>query len=132
MVGFQRFKRAILTITLTPILWDMGGFARAQDSLPFDTVLEPATSQEEPDPNKPRPAGAINTQITATEPLAPRLTNGWVGRSVGELVDELVNYGWLVVTETPSLVQLDRHNQSLDLHIDRSRGAVIEVEMVSP
>jgi hypothetical protein len=29
-------------------------------------------------------------------------------------------------------VQLDRNNQSLDLHVDRRRGAVIEVEMVSP
>jgi len=78
------------------------------------------------------PSSSTNTPITATEPLTSRLTNGWVGRLVGELVDELVDYGWLVVTETPSLVQLDRHNQSLDLHVDRSRGAVIEVEVVSP
>jgi len=131
MVSFQLIQKVVFTITLVPILLNMGSFTRAQDSLPFDTILEPAVNSTETDA-KPRQAGATRTQITATEPITPRLTNGWVGRSVGELVDELVDYGWLVVTETPSLVQLDRHHQSLDLHINRRRGTVVEVEVFSP
>lgn len=131
MVACQRFQRAILAITLTSVLWGTGGFTRAQDSLPFDTVLEPTTNPGEVSP-KPRQAGAIHTQISATEPLAPRLTNRWIGRPADELIIELVEAGWLVVTETPSLVQLDRDHQGLDLHIDRSRGAVVEVEIMSP
>lgn|GEM_PF-1914499 len=130
MVRLQRIQRAFFTLTFTLILSQGGGPIGAQDSLPFDTVLDSAVSPAEP--ARMNPSSSTNTPITATEPLTSRLTNGWVGRLVGELVDELVDYGWLVVTETPSLVQLDRHNQSLDLHVDRSRGAVIEVEVVSP
>lgn len=130
MVRLQRIQRAFFTLTFTLILSRGGVPIGAQDSLPFDTVLDSAVSPAEP--ARINPSSSTNTPITATESLTSRLTNGWIGRPVGELVDELVDYGWLVVTETPSLVQLDRHNQSLDLHVDRSRGAVIEVELVSP
>lgn len=130
MVHLQRSQIALFTLTFSMIVLHGNSPIGAQDSLPFDTVLDSAVSPVEP--AQVNPYSSTNIPITATEPLTLRLTNGWLGRPVGELVDELVDYGWLVVTETPSLVQLDRHNQSLDLHVDRSRGAVIEVEVVSP
>ncbi len=128
MVHFSRVPGVLFTLTFTLMLGQGGGPIRAQDALPFDTVLEPEVQPAEPQ-TQPRTAGS---QITATEPLSPHLTKGWIGLPVDELVEELVNYGWLVMTETPSLVQLDRYNQSLDLHVNRSRRTVIEVEVISP
>ena len=133
MVRLKRIQRVLFALPFPLILSLVGDPIRAQDSLPFDTVLDEVVSPAAPETqSRVSPSSPTDTPITATEPLSPRLTKGWIGRSVGELVDELVDYGWLVVTETPSLVQLDRNNQSLDLHVDRRRGAVIEVDMVSP
>lgn len=133
MVRLKRIQRVLFALSLPLILPLVGDPIRAQDSLPFDTVLDEMISPAAPETQaRVSPSSSINTPITATEPLTPRFANGWIGRPVGELVDELVDYGWLVVTETPSLVQLDRNHQSLDLHVDRSRGAVVGVEVVSP
>jgi Spy/CpxP family protein refolding chaperone len=64
--------------------------------------------------------------LAQVEPL-PFPTN-LIGQSASDTVAELVADGWTLSVRTPSLVQLDRDDMSLDLTVDRS-GSIDEATL---
>jgi hypothetical protein len=60
---------------------------------------------------------------------SPDVTNFLVGRKVDAVISELERDGWMVITQTPGLVQLDRGQMGLDLTIDNTTREVIQAEL---
>ncbi|MGF1570549.1 MAG: hypothetical protein ACFCVD_21145 [Nodosilinea sp.] len=124
----------------------LGSPAQAQDSIPFDTDVanDPpaaeARSEDLPDLSLPVPSAPPESSLESVptpsrEAVAPGqaivdFASFLMGQDVDAVVSALEQDGWVVVTRTPQLVELDRGQQGINLDIEGTTGAVVTVEVV--
>ncbi|NJL44796.1 MAG: hypothetical protein HC922_01720 [Leptolyngbyaceae cyanobacterium SM2_3_12] len=82
-----------------------------------------------PDMSLPQPSQPLEEAMTPAPPTAD-LSTGLVGQNIDAVMPMLEQAGWMVVTRTPQLIQLDRDGQGLDLGIEGSTGEVMEAELI--
>lgn len=89
-----------------------------------------AISTEEGSPNLADPPSEITSPAAEDPATAHDLTSFLVGQSRDTVIAMLRQDGWMVIAQTPRMVQLNRGNLGLDLVLDGTTGRVIDVDLL--
>ena len=94
----------------------------------------PAAADDLPDLSEPPPEMSTeegpNQDVPAADLPVQELESFLVGQDAETAVSMLERDGWIVIAQTPRLIQLDRGQLGLDLNIDGTTGKVVEAVLV--
>lgn len=91
----------------------------------------PPTAQAEPTPSTPlAPDISPATDDTADPDATPDFPSNLIGHNLNAVIPRLEERGWIVVTRTPGLAQLDRNQLGLDLTFDSGTGEITDATLV--
>jgi hypothetical protein len=78
------------------------------------------------DPTGPMPPAETRPSDVSPQDMATFL----IGQDTETAIAMLEQDGWVVVAQTPGLVQLDRGQMGLDLEVDNTTGKVIGIDLI--
>jgi hypothetical protein len=83
-------------------------------------------------PSLPEPSDSMPPAEAMPAEVSPQnLENFLLGQDTDTAVAMLEQDGWVVVAQTPGLVQLDRGQLGLDLEVDNTTGRVVGVDLLN-